>query len=201
MKQSLAEALNGQREEAHRAVGRGGSHWGTEMEFKNNLTWVWLVASSYLALGRWTAMQNGQNGSRYLKCNQRVSGSSLRIWQGSAVLYCTALMSELTAGPSTQVFFFFFATLSNCTYATFLSMRGTLLLPCDSKTKIDTWPILTLCQAYSDGWTGLASLRACCHCRSHRVWHESMQCVDFNWFHISFHHRPCLCNWATLCTM
>lgn len=46
-------------------------------------------------------MQNGQNGSRYLKCNQRVPGSSLRIWQGSAVLYCTALMSELTAGPST----------------------------------------------------------------------------------------------------
>ena len=50
MKQSLAEALNGQREEAHRAVGRGGSQWGTEMEFKNNLTWVWLVASSCLAL-------------------------------------------------------------------------------------------------------------------------------------------------------
>ena len=40
LEQSLAEALSGQREEAYRAVRRGGSHWGTEMEFKN-YTWAW----------------------------------------------------------------------------------------------------------------------------------------------------------------
>jgi hypothetical protein len=194
MKQSLAEALNGQREEAHRAVGRGGSHWGTEMEFKNNLTWVWLVASSCLALRcKMARMAQGIlsaiRGSQGLPC-----GYDREVQYCTALLWCLNLRLDLPHK-------FFFATLSNCTYATCLAMRGTLLLPCDSKTEIAPWPILTLCQAYSDGWTGLASLRACCHCRSHRVWHESMQCVDFNWFHISFHQRPCLCNWATSCTM
>lgn len=95
MKQSLAEALNGQREEAHRAVGRGGSHWGPEMEFKNNLTWVWLVASSCLALRcKMARMAQGIlsaiRGSQGLPC-----GYDREVQYCTALLWCLNLRLDL----------------------------------------------------------------------------------------------------------